>query len=52
MKKVTLLLIGFFCSLSVLAGEITEEQALQKARQILKGKQLMKPQISRRRAAA
>ena len=52
MKKVTLLLIGFFCSLSVFAGEITEEQALQKARQILKGKQLMKPQISRRRAAA
>ena len=42
MKKVTLLLIGFLCSLTVLAGQITEEQALQKARRYMKGKQLAK----------
>lgn len=39
MKKVTLLLVGFFCSLTMFAGEITKEQAMEKARQVLKGKQ-------------
>ena len=52
MKKITLLLMGFFCCLSVLAGEITEEQALQKAQKVLKGKQLSKPQKARGRHAA
>ena len=52
MKKITLLLMGFFCCLSVLAGEVTEEQALQKAKQVLKGKQLLKPQKARGRHAA
>ena len=33
MKKVTLLLVGFFCSLTMFAGEITKEQAMEKARQ-------------------
>lgn len=41
MKKVTLLLVGFFCSLTMFAGEITKEQAMEKARQVLKGKQLI-----------
>ena len=52
MKKFTLLLVGFFCCLSVLAGEVTEEQALQKAQQVLKGKQLLKPRKVRARYAA
>lgn len=52
MKKITLLLMGFFCCLSVLAVEVTEEQALQKAQQVLKGKQLSKPQKARGRHAA
>jgi hypothetical protein len=52
MKKITLLLVGFFCCLSVLAGEVTEEQALQKAQQVLKGKQLLKPRKVRARHAA
>ncbi len=44
--------MGFFCCLSVLAGEVTEEQALQKAQQVLKGRQLSKPQKVRGRHAA
>ena len=51
MKKVTLLLVGFFCSLTMFAGEITKEQAMEKARQVLKGKQLIM-QTTHRRAAS
>lgn len=48
MKKVTLLLIGFFCSLTMFAEEITQEQAMEKACQVLKGKQLkMQPMLHR-----
>lgn len=39
----------FFCSMAMMAGEITEEQALQKAQQVLKGKQLVKQQAARSR---
>ena len=35
MKKVTLLLIGFFCSLTVLAGEINKQAAIQIAQQFV-----------------
>lgn len=51
MKKVTLLLVGFFCSLTMFAGEITKEQAMEKARQVLKGKQLIM-QTTHRRASS
>ena len=37
------------CSMAMLAGEITEEQALQKAREVLKGKQLERQQVARTR---
>ena len=43
--------MGFFCCLTVFAGEISEDQAMQKARQILKGKQLTM-QTANRRAAS
>ena len=39
----------FFCSMAMLAGEITEEQALQKAQQVLKGKQLVRQQVAQSR---
>jgi len=39
----------FFCSMAMLAGEITEEQAQQKAQQVLKGKQLVRQQVARSR---
>jgi hypothetical protein len=35
--------------MAMLAGEITEEQALQKAREVLKGKQLERQQVARTR---
>ena len=44
-------MMGFCCSLSLFAEEITEAQALEKAQQILKGKQLLMPQTSSRRRA-
>ena len=39
MKKLTLLLLGFFVSLISFAGEVTEAEALQKAQQFMQGKQ-------------
>ena len=39
MKKLTLLFISLFVSLISFAGEVTEEQALQKAQQFMQGKQ-------------
>lgn len=49
MRKITLLCLCLFCSIAMLAGEITEEQALQKAREVLKGKQLERQQVARTR---
>ena len=49
MRKITLLCLCLFCSMAMLAGEITEEQALQKAREVLKGKQLERQQVARTR---
>ena len=49
MRKITLLCMCLFCSMAMLAGEITEEQALQRAQQVLKGKQLVKQQAARSR---
>lgn len=49
MRKITLLCMCLFCSMAMMAGEITEEQALQKAQQVLKGKQLVKQQAARSR---
>ena len=43
MKKVTLLLVGFFCSLTMFAGEITKEQAMEKARQVSLGEHSFAP---------
>ena len=51
MKKVTLLLIGFFCSLTMFAGEITQAQAMEKACQVLKGKQLTMQAMHHRAAS-
>lgn len=50
MKKLTLLLMSLFISLLSFAGEITEEQALQKAQQFMQGKQF-KQNITRRAAS-
>ena len=52
MKKFYFLLMAFFCSMCVFAGEITEEQAFQKAQQLLKGKVLKKSQAARSRATS
>jgi len=49
MRKIILLWMYFFCSMAMLAGEITEEQAQQKAQQVLKGKQLVRQQVARSR---
>ena len=49
MRKITLLCMCCLCSMAMLAGEITEEQALQKAQQVLKGKQLERQQVARTR---
>ncbi len=48
-KRITLLLFYVFCCIAVSAGEISQEQALQKARQVLKGKQFLMPQTARSR---
>lgn len=50
MKKLTLLFISLFVSLISFAGEVTEEQALQKAQQFMQGKQFKQKNL--RRAAA
>ena len=54
MKKICFLMISFFCSMGMFAGEITEEQAFQKAQQLLKGRVLKKSQatVSRSRASS
>jgi hypothetical protein len=50
MKKLTLLFISLFISLITFAGEVTEEQALQKAQQFMQGKKFKQKNL--RRAAA
>ena len=50
MRKVFFFLISLFFSLVSFAGEVTEEQALQKAQQFMQGKQLK--QTNLRRAAS
>jgi thiol-disulfide isomerase/thioredoxin len=50
MRKVYFFLISLFFSLTTFAGEVTEEQALQKAQQFMQGKQLK--QTNLRRAAS
>ena len=47
MKKLTLLLLGFFVSLISFAGEVTEQEALQKAQQFMKGKQFKQKNLRR-----
>ena len=49
MRKICFLIISLFCSMNMFAGEITEEQAFQKAQQIMKGKLLLKQEMSRAR---
>ena len=51
MRKITFFLLGFFCSIAVLAGEVSEEQALRKAQQILLGKKLTTTETARSRSA-
>ena len=48
-KRITLLLFYVFCCIAMSAGEISQEQALQKARQVLRGKQFLMPQTARSR---
>lgn len=50
MKKIYFFLIALFVSLTMFAGEVTEQQALQKAQQFMKGKQFK--QTNLRRAAS
>ncbi|MBP5409845.1 MAG: leucine-rich repeat protein [Prevotella sp.] len=50
MKKIYFFLIAFLVSLTMNAGEVTEQQALQKAKQFMKGKQFK--QTNLRRAAS
>ena len=47
MKKLTLLFIGLFVSLITFAGEVTEQQALQKAQQFMQGKQFKQKNLRR-----
>ncbi len=47
MKKLTLLLLGFFVSLISFAGEVTEQEALQKAQQFMQGKQFKQKNLRR-----
>ena len=51
MKQLTLLLISLFSSLVINAGEVTEEQALQKAQQFMQGKQFKQKNLRRAPAA-
>ena len=50
MKRLSLLLASLFISLITFAGEVTEEEALQKAQQFMKGKQFKQRNL--RRAAS
>ena len=50
MKKLSLLLISLLACMTLSAGEVTEEEALQKARQFMKGKQFKQRNL--RRAAS
>jgi hypothetical protein len=47
MKKLTFLLISVFVSLLSFAGEVTEQDALQKAQQFMKGKQFKQMNLHR-----
>ena len=47
MRKLTLLLISLFASLVMNAGEVTEEQALQKAQNFMKGKKFKQKNLHR-----
>ena len=50
MRRLSLLLASLFISLITFAGEVTEEEALQKAQQFMKGKQFKQRNL--RRAAS
>ncbi len=47
MKKIYFFLIALFVSLTMFAGEVTEQQALQKAQQFMKGKQFKQKNLRR-----
>ena len=47
MRKVYIVLISLFFSLMSFAGEVTEEQAFQKAQQFMKGKQFKQTNLRR-----
>ncbi len=47
MKKLLLSLLAFMISLVVIAGEVTEQQALQKAQQFMQGKQFKQKSLRR-----
>ena len=47
MKKVTLFFISIFSFLAIFAGEVTEAEALQKARQFMQGKQFTQRHLHR-----
>ena len=47
MKKLTFLLISLFAYLTVFAGEVTEQQALQKAQNFFKDKKLQSKNLRR-----
>lgn len=47
MRKVYIVLISLFFSLMSFAGEVTEEQAFQKAQQFMKGKQFRQTNLRR-----
>ncbi len=47
MKKLTLLFISLFASLTIFAGEVTEAEALQKAQNFMKGKKFKQRNLRR-----
>lgn len=52
MKKIYSLIIAFFVSLAMSAGEVTEQQALQKAQQFMQGKKFQQTNLRRAASAA
>lgn len=52
MKKLTFLLISLFACLTVFAGEVTEQQALQIAQKFMQGKQFKQQNLRRASIAA
>ena len=52
MKKIYSLIMAFFVSLTMYAGEVTEQQALQQAQQFMQGKKFKQTNLHRAASAA